>query len=141
VRLESIVLCNVGIVEDALGKHDAARSSFEAAVRLARDLGDRRSEGQFLGYLGSLHARRGQLALAQGCVRAGADLLRSVSDLVSLAVLMCQVVEVESASGNQAAARLALDEAERLAGALTIQTESEVGLSLRKARALVSISA
>ena len=139
VRLESIVLCNVGIVEDAMGDHAAARSSFDAAIGLARELRDRRSEGQFLGYLGALHARQGRVSAGLDCVQSGSLLLRSVADLVSLSVLLCQLVEVEVLAGNRAAAEPALEEAERLAGTLKAQPTSEIGLALERARSLLGV--
>ena len=138
-RLESIVQCNLGIVEDALGEHEAARSSYDAAVQLARDLGDRRSQGQFLGYLGALHARQGRLAAARDCVHAGAALLRSVSDQVSLGVLLCHLVEVEQLAGNPAAAATALGEAEQLAQSVQAQAQSELGISVQRARLLIRV--
>ena len=139
VRLESIVLCNVGIVEDALGHHDAARSSFDAAVGLARDLRDRRSEGQFLGYLGALHARQGRLDTGLECVRSGAVLLRSVADLMSLNVLLCQLVGVELLAGSRGAAESAMTEAESLATALKAQATSEIGIALERARGSLEV--
>ena len=52
------MLCNLGIVLERLERPDEALSEFEAAVRIAHNLGDPRSEGEFLGYLGLLHARQ-----------------------------------------------------------------------------------
>jgi tetratricopeptide (TPR) repeat protein len=44
VRLECVALCNVGMAYDSLGRFDDARVNYEAAVALARQLGDHRQE-------------------------------------------------------------------------------------------------
>jgi len=83
------VLCNQGIVYDSLGRPDEARSRYEAALAVARELGDRRSEGQVLGYLGLLHARQAGSTRRAPASNSGEALLRAMSDRLSLGVLLC----------------------------------------------------
>ena len=134
-QLLSIVQCNLALVAEALGSFDEARAYHEAAVALARDLGDRRSEGQFLGYLGVLHARQRRLPAARDCLGAGEALLRSVSDRVSLGILLCGQAETEHLAGEPAAAQDKLAQAERIADELAdVEPGSEFGQALQRAR-------
>ena len=137
--LLSVVQCNLGLVEEALGDPDRALQHHEAAVALARDLDDHRSEGQFLGYLGVLHARQQRVGPARECLTRGEALLRSVSDSISLGIVLCARAEAEYRAGSQAAAEAALAEAERLAGELSdVTPESELGQALRRTRELIA---
>jgi tetratricopeptide (TPR) repeat protein len=140
--LLSIVQCNLGLVAEALGAVDRARSYHEAAVALARELGDRRSEGQFLTYLGVLDARQMRIDSARTHLAAGEALLRSVSDRVSLGILLCARAETEYRGGQRDAADAALAQADALARELTgIDAQSEFGQALAHTRDLVSVIA
>ena len=136
-RLECIVLCNLGLVHEAQGRHDDARAGYEAALAVARALADRRSEGQVLGYLGRLHARQGRLIEARRSLDASEVLLREVSDRVSLGILLCSRAEAEHLGDAHAAARTALAEARTLATQARAGPESELGVCLARANALL----
>jgi hypothetical protein len=138
-QLLSVVQCNLGLVAEALGEPAEAAGYHEAAVALARDLGDRRSEGQFLGYLGVLHARQSRFGAARECLATGEQLLRSVSDRASLGVLLCGRAEAEHRAGDAQAATDALAQAGAIAVELAeFDVESEFGQALSRARALFS---
>ena len=137
--LLSVVQCNLGLVEEALGDPGRALQCHEAAVALARDLEDRRSEGQFLGYLGVLHARQQRFGPARECLARGEALLRSVADGISLGIVLCARAEAEYRAGSRPAAEAALAEAERLAGELSdVTPDSELGQALRRTRELIA---
>jgi len=137
--LLSVVQCNLGLVEEALGDPGRALQYHEAAIALARDLEDRRSEGQFLGYLGVLHARQQRFGPARECLTSGETLLRSVSDGISLGIVLCARAETEYRAGNRLAAEAALVDAEQLAGGLSdVTPESEFGQALRRTRELIA---
>ena len=137
-QLLSIVQCNLALVAEALGDSDQALVYHEAAIALAHDLGDRRSEGQFLGYLGALHAREQRFGAARACLATGEALLRNVADRVSLGILLCARAEAEYRAGGRAAADDAFAQAQRLATELSdVSIESEFGQALRRARELI----
>ena len=136
-QLLSIVQCNLALVAEALGQPDDARRYHREAVDMARKLGDRRSEGQFLGYLGVLLARQGEHTEARACLVAGEALLRAVSDRMSLGILLCARSEAEFRAGCPAAAEDALQGAGRLAAEIgSVGSDSELGQSLRATRSL-----
>lgn len=141
VRLECTALCNLGIAEQAVGNLTKARTRYEASISLARALGDRLSEGQFRGYLGVLLARTGQLAEAVESLETGELLLRDARADLSLALLLCQKVEVMKAAGRTNDAMAGLDQAEELAGRLRVSPDSELGRALAAARQWPSRSA
>ena len=103
---------------------------------MAREAGDRRSEGQFLGYLGLLHARQARFDDAYACLDAGEALLRELSDRLSLGLLLCSRAEAKQIAGAIDAAKAALDEAESLAIEIGAGPESELGVALARVRKL-----
>lgn len=140
-RLECVALGNLGIVLDSLGCAPEAQGQFEAALVIARQIGEHRFEGQFLGYLGLLHARQGRPQEARRCLDSGEALLRSVSDRLSMGVLLCGRAEAEQHAGDTAAARVALVEARALAIDAGSAPESELGQALVRVAALLDCSA
>src|SRR5207245_3178217 len=110
-----VLLGKPGIASGALGRAGEARTRYEAALAVARELGDRRSEGQVLGYLGPLHARQARFDEARACLDTGEALLRAMSDRLSLGVLLCCRAEAAHLSGDPGAATDALAEAASLA--------------------------
>ena len=125
------------MVLESLSRLDQARDYYEAALAVARELGDRRSEGQFLGYLGALHAREARFAAAQDCLDAGESLLRAVSDPTSLAILLCSRAEAEHLAGRPDARGTALAEAETMAEAVGASADSELGHAIVRVRNLL----
>jgi hypothetical protein len=103
---------------------------------VARELGDRRSEGQVLGYLGLAHARQARFDKARACLDTGEALLREMSDRLSLGVLLCCRAEAVHIAGDLDAAEDALAEAESLATATGAGADSELGLALARVRDL-----
>ena len=128
--------CNLGIVDDASGALDDARGHYEAALVVARDLGDRRSEGQFLGYLGTLQARQGRFDDARAALEAGAALLRQASDRFNLGVLLCGRAELEWRSGQRQNAFATLSDVEAIEAAVGAEGGSELSNALARVRAL-----
>jgi len=106
---------------------------------VARELTDRRSEGQVLGYLGLLHARQARFEEARTCLDTGEALLRAMSDRLSLGVLLCCRAEAAHLSGDPGAATDALAEAASLATQIGAGPDSELGLALSRVRALASL--
>ena len=140
-RLECIGSGNLGMVYDELGRRSEARSHYEAALKSARALQDPRSEGQFLNYLGLLHARESQFDDARRCLDAGHLLLSRVFDSLNLGILLFSRAEMEYLSGDQAAARHAFDVAEHHAASVAAGPDSELGRSMTRVRALLESGA
>ena len=137
VRLGAVVMCNLGILYEALFDPDSAREHYESALVGARDLRDRRSEGQFLTYLGTLNARQGRFDEAWNCLSAGERLLTEVSDQLSLGVLLCSSAEAKHLAGDSNAATKQLRRATALAEEVGAGAESELGLALARVQALL----
>jgi hypothetical protein len=134
------VLCNLGIVIERQGRPDEAQVQVEAAVRLSRALGDPMAEGQFLGYLGLLHARRGQHDEARHCLDSGEVLLRSASDAFGLGVLLTSQAEAHHLAGAPAEATASLAAATTISAEVGAGPASEIGLALARVRALIDPS-
>jgi tetratricopeptide (TPR) repeat protein len=94
---------------------DEARDYFEAALTIARAMGNRRREGQFLSYIGLLHAHRAKFDDARHCLDAGEALLQAVSDRMSIGLLLCSRAETEHLAGVPDSARAALRAADFIA--------------------------
>ena len=107
------------------------------ALPAARELLDRRLEGQVPGYLGLLRARQGRSDAARADFVAGAALLREAADDVSLAVLLCGRAELEWLSKQAAAARATLQEAEAIGRAVEAAPGSELATALERVQALL----
>lgn len=136
-RLGAVVRCNLGLVLEALEQREEATAHFEMAVAAAHALGDRRSEGQFLGYLGLARARQGRFGEAVESLGTGNRLLAAVEDRVNQAALLCQWVQAECLAGNaiEAAARLA--QAEALTRGSELGESSELAALLRDAASML----
>ena len=128
--------CNLGIVLERLALPDEALAQFEAAVHMAHALNEPRYEGQFLGYLGLLHARQGRHEDARHCLDSGEVLLRSVSDRLGLGVHLTSLAEARQLAGDAAAARVSLAAATTIAAEVGAGPSSEIGLALTRVRAL-----
>ena len=113
---------------------DDARRVLEQALVIAREHGHKRAEGQVLGYLGLVHARRGDFAAARTCLDAGESLLRAASDPESLGILLALRAEAEQLAGSAGDARSALAAAEEIAAAVSPAANSEFGNALTRAR-------
>jgi hypothetical protein len=110
---------------------------FDAAVSLSRALGDPMAEGQFLGYLGLLHARRGRHDEAHHCLASGEVLLRSASDAFGLGVLLTSRAEAHHLAGEPAEATASLAAATAIAAEVGAGPASEIGLALARVRELI----
>jgi predicted ATPase/class 3 adenylate cyclase len=138
VRAECVAMCNFAIGLERLGRPDEAQARFEEAVRIAGALGARRAEGQFLGYLGLLHARQGRPADARSCLDSGEASLRAASDSFGLGVLLCSRAEAHCLAGNGAAAADALAEARTIAADVGARPISELGRAIARVRGLIA---
>ncbi len=142
-RLECVVLCNLGIVAEAARMPNEARAHFEAALVAARMLGDQRSEGQFLNYLGLLHARQLRHGDAAQALTMAEGLLQGLGDTLGLALLLCNRAEAEQLAHPGRAASVAavqaVDRAQALAATLGAGPASELGLALARVRQLLGV--
>jgi hypothetical protein len=102
-----------------------------------RELGDRRTEGQVLGYVGLLHARQGRAAEARASLGSGEALLAQSADASSLAIVLCASAEAEHLAGDASPARAILERARVLARSLEAGEESELGLALARVSMLI----
>ena len=136
-HLECVVLCNLGIAYDSLARFDEAGDYFEAALTIARSVGDRRREGQVLSYLGLLHAHCAKFDDARHCLDAGEALLQAVSDRMSIGILLCVRAETEHLAGNPDAAKSAIRVADVIATEVSAGPESDLGLALARVRDLL----
>jgi hypothetical protein len=100
----------------------------------ARELSDRRAEGQFHGYLGALYARIGRTDDARHHLATGEALLAEVSDRLSLALLLCQRAQAERLAGDVDVARSLLLDAHRLALELDVGSNSDLARRLAALR-------
>jgi tetratricopeptide (TPR) repeat protein len=114
-----------------------ARDHFEAALVIARESGDRHREGQFLSYLGLLHARQARFDQARQCLDSSEALLRAVSDRTSLGILFCGRAETEHLAGVPNDAKAALAEANVIAAEVGAGPNSELGLARARVRNLL----
>ena len=130
VRLECITSTNLALLAVARRDDAAAAALFDQALRLARELGDRRTEGQVLGYLGALHAREGRADEAWHLYDSGEALLDEAADPLSLALLLCDRVESERRAGLAGTAARTLSRAAAMGRAIGIDAASELGQRL-----------
>jgi tetratricopeptide (TPR) repeat protein len=137
IRLESIVLCNLGIVFERLDRMDEAQAHFQAALHIAQALGDPRYQGQFLGYLGLFHARQGEPDDARQCLDSGEAMLRSASDKFALGVLLSSRAEAHQLAGDTSSATASLATAMTIAGHIGAGPASELGLAISRVRKLI----
>lgn len=137
-RLEYIAACNLGMLLMAQGQLVEARRRLSEAVEAAALAADRRSEGQFRGYLAVTLARLGHLDEANVMLDMGEQALRSVSDQLSLALLMCDRAEVESLAGRVAMAQQSHLMAQEIADSLACGAESELRRRIRALPARLS---
>jgi hypothetical protein len=128
-------------VLEALAQREEATVQFELALVGARKLGDRRLEGQFLGYLGLARAKQGRFDEASQCLRLGERLLGEVGDRGNRAVLLCQWTEAECLAGDVSAASDLLEQARLLATETNAGVDSELGVLLRTAGETISSAA
>ena len=137
VKLEYSVDCNLGVVQERLAHPEVAQRHFESAVRLARELGDLRSEGTFLGHLGLLHARQGRHDEAGRCLDSSEAVLRAASYPLGVGLLLTNRVDAHHLAGNAAAALACLAEATAIADQNGAEPTSGLGMALARARALI----
>jgi hypothetical protein len=104
---------------------------------VARRIGDSRTEGQVLGYLGLTHARRRAPDAARQCLDEGQRLLLQVGDRLSLGVLLCCRAESEWLAGDAAAARATRDDAAAIATQSGAAADSELGIALARLGAML----
>ena len=79
-----------------------ALAYFDAGLKVMRELGDRRHEGQFLGYMGRTRARQRDYVLARECFATAHVLLSEVSDALSLGILLFATWRPAVARGDPA---------------------------------------
>ena len=125
------------MVCESLARPGDARRYFEEGLQMARHLGDRRLEGQILGYLGLLRAKAGETLAAREDLARAVALLHALADQASLGIALCARAEVEHQPGDATAAAVALAEADAKAHALSVTPDSEFALALARAHKAV----
>ena len=111
-----------------------ARSHHERALAIAREIGNRRFEGQSLCNLGELASEQGDAARATALLAEGEALLRAIDDSMDLGELLCVRGVADLRRGDRTAASAALAEAERIATALGVEPASGLGQGLARLR-------
>jgi len=130
VRLEYVLQCNLGIFFGKQSEHTKAIAYLEAAAEAARSNNDVRSEGQFRGYLAVALARYGQFADATRVWTVANALLSTISDRLSMALLMSQGAELQLLSGNAENAATLIDLALSEARELRVEPDSELASAI-----------
>jgi len=130
-------VANLGILCERQDRKEEALASFRAALHIAQALGDPRYEGQFLGYLGLLHARQGEHDDARKCLDSGEAMLRSASDQFGLGVLLTSRAEAHQLAGDQSWATASLAAAMTIAGHVGAGSSSELGLAIARVLKLI----
>ncbi|HRI17098.1 MAG TPA: tetratricopeptide repeat protein, partial [Burkholderiaceae bacterium] len=125
-QLESIVLCNLGLMLESAGDMDSACRHYERAVAIGQDLGDRRAEAQIRVYLGRVYARQQHFDIAEECLAVAGSLLEALSDRVTQALLHCSEAELAHLRGSSDDAWRLLAEAERYANETQAGADSEL---------------
>ena len=132
--MESVVLCNIGLLDESLGNSGAAEAAYRDALRVARQRGDQRSQGQFLGYLGLLVARAGDPVQGRDLLQEGIALLRRVQDRSSLAIALCQYVQGCALWDDGTGGKASLDEAMAIAAESAVAAGAELSVALEGAK-------
>ncbi len=138
LRLASIASCNLGILANACGRPLEAERHLLAAVEGAMQAADRRSEGQFRGYLAVTLARLGRLESARATLELGEQAIAPLVDRLTEALLMCDRAEVEWLCGRVLPARQAHDRARTIAIQLASGVDSELHRRLESLEALIN---
>ena len=128
--------CNVAIARAALGQFALARQDFEAAIAVAREIGDKNYEGQYLAYFAPLLARLGQHDEAARCLERGESLLQETADPMALGVLQCCRAATQYHAGDSQGWAASLAAADAIARELGAAPSSDLGVGLAHARAL-----
>ncbi len=113
-RFECNVLGELGDLRRAQGRPAEARAHYESALAIAAEVGNRTAEGVVLGSLGGLLRMEGRHEEAREVLARSEAILRALDARLDLVKLLCARAELEQESGNTAAARCTLDEAEGL---------------------------
>jgi tetratricopeptide (TPR) repeat protein len=137
VRLAYTVLCNLGILLTDEEQFEQAVRHLEDAVKGAIASSDRRSEGQFRGYLALALAKMGRVDAAREMVGKGERLLAALADRLSHALLLCDKAEIEAIGSNVDAAAEATHHARRVAEELGCGPESQLCRRLTALQAAV----
>ena len=133
-RFECNVLGELGDLRGAQGRLAAARAHYESALAIAAEIGNRTAEGVVLGSLGGLLRMEGRSEEARRILARGEAILRALGARLDLVKLLVARAELEQESGNAAAARCTLDEAEGLVARSGAGPGSELARLLAEVR-------
>ena len=100
-------------------------------------MGDRRRQGQFLSYVGLLHAHCNAFDAARRCLDESETLLRT-ADPVGLGVLLRKRAEAELLAGCAEAATKAAQEAIVIADEVRAGVDSELRVALTRVQTLIA---
>lgn len=117
-------LGNLGNLHDQQGQQELAREKYTAALHIAKEVGDRRSEGVFLGALGMLLVLGDDVETGLTCLREGEARLREINDPLQLGRLLCDRAHAENLAHHPEAAINALHEARQIADDLQVHPDS-----------------
>jgi len=114
---------NLGFLFHAQEQTDEARTHFEAALAITRELGNRRLEGNIIGALGRLHQDRGEVEQAGAHYESALAIHREVSDRRSEGSILAYMASLLHRHGSIDAAREALATGEPLLRQLDARLE------------------
>jgi predicted ATPase len=133
LRGEMTVRLDLGQFERELGHHDEAWARMGEALEGFRRIGEPRGEGAAHAEMGVVAVAQGRLADALVCFAAAERVFRGIGERYHLALLLASRA-LGRAGTDRAAALADLEEAERLAAALSLGPESEPARRMEKAR-------
>lgn len=140
-RLRAVACCNLGLVLEALSRFKEAEASFEQAIGLARELGDERGEGQYLGYLGAMQARCGSIEAGRLALGAARERLATAGDPLSHGIVLAASAVAEAAAGDGRQAAQFLGAARAIAASQPgLQAGSELARGLAQAQAALALA-
>ena len=105
------VLAALGNVASMQGDYPEARSRAEGALAIARDLGDRRSEGQWVGMLGFVSIRQGDYSEARSRFEEALTIARDLGDRRNEGLWVGNLGTVADIQGDYPEARSRFEEA------------------------------
>jgi hypothetical protein len=135
---EGTTLTNLASVHEAMGQRAHAGAVWSEALRIHREVGNRRFEGGVLMSLGDLLIDEGRIGPSLEALDAGERVLREVDDPLALAKLLCVKGRARLDGGDADTARALLAEAEAIGARVGANAASELGkliTSLRDALA------
>ena len=120
LRMKALAIS--GSIATRLGDQDGAQNRKEAALAIARELGDELWIARELGDLGTIAAMRGDMDLASELMEESADLFRKIDEPARLATVLANLGHIAGERGDYARAIAVTEEALSLQSSKTNAT-------------------